>query len=152
MGDSRRHEVFAQFLARNFPPKKYQSVLAVADGKGELALHLARSYRVRVIEANPRQEFYRKRVRYTSAWFDTCTPVEEDFIVGMHPDEATSLIIRNAERNGKGWAIVPCCVKGVDAIGVRNADWIRKLKSISTRRIQETFLPIAGKNLVLWAY
>src|SRR5688572_10504200 len=124
MGDSRRHEVFAQFLARNFHPKKYKSVLAVADGKGELALNLSRYYRVRVIEADPRQEFYRKRVRYTAAWFDITTPVEEDFIVGMHPDEATSLIIRNSEHNQKGWAIVPCCVKGVDAIGVRQSDWI----------------------------
>ena len=37
MGDSKRNYVFAQFIFRNFSPKKFKSVLVVADGKGYLA-------------------------------------------------------------------------------------------------------------------
>ena len=90
MGDSRRHEVFGRFVFRQFPRAK--SALVVADGKGELAAYLAKRYRVRVVEAKPRQAVLRKRVNYTRGWFSQYDDVPEDIIVGMHPDEDRSLV------------------------------------------------------------
>lgn len=96
MGDSRRNIEFSKFIFRNF--LKQKSVLIVADGKGYLALALSIKYKVRVIEAKPRQEIKRKRVKYQGGWFDEEFFPEEDFIVGMHPDEATSTIIKVAKK------------------------------------------------------
>ncbi|MHA2279978.1 MAG: hypothetical protein ACXAC5_03755 [Promethearchaeota archaeon] len=152
MGDSKRNYVFAQFIFRNFPPKKFKSVLVVADGKGYLAVLLSKKYRVRVIEAYPRQDILRKKVRYEKGWFSSTTTIEEDFVVGMHPDDATGDIIVAAEKNGKRWSIVPCCVKGIHAHGVGNfSNWIKKLKGLSKREVGITLLPISGKNTVLWS-
>ena len=152
MGDPRRNKIFSEFVFRNFP--KATSVLVVADGKGELATFLSRKYKVHVIEAKPRQETLRKRVFYQKGWFTDNILVEEDIIVGMHPDEATAAIIRAAVRNNKKWAVVPCCLKGLDAHGVPNfSAWKRKLRRIDTRarEVRETCLPFNGKNTVLWS-
>lgn len=152
MGDPRRNIIFAEFIRRNFPPKKYGSVLVVADGHGELALELSRHYRVRVIEDKPRQTDRRKRVRYMAGWFTGNTPIVEDFIVGMHPDEATAPIVQAARRNSKPFAVVPCCIKGgMETHGVRNfTHWINKLRSLAGREVSETRLRMNGKNIVLW--
>lgn len=152
MGDSRRNEEFAKFIFRQFPPKKYRSVLVVADGKAELARYLSAKYKVRVVENKPRQKHKRKHLIYTKGWFTSSSEVLEDFVVGMHPDEATAEIIKAAERNNKRWSVVPCCIKGIEAHGVKNfKGWLRKLKSLSKRDPMETLLPIGGKNTVLWS-
>lgn len=149
MGDSRRNVEFAKFIRRQFP--KAESVLVVADGKGELANELAKKYKkVRVIEAKPRQTKKRKRVRYHKGWFSYTDEVEEDIIVGMHPDEATADIIKAAKNNNKKFAVVPCCLKGLEAHGVNGFnEWVKKLERIAgTCRM--TRLPIYGKNVVIW--
>lgn len=153
MGDPKRNIIFANFIKRNFSPKKYSSVLVIADGKGELALELSGSYKVRVIEAKPRQIDRRKRVKYTSGWFTESTPVEQDFIVGMHPDEATGAIILAARRNNKHFAVVPCCIKGgLETHGVSSfTAWINKLRSLAGRYVNQTTLGFSGKNTVLWS-
>jgi len=148
MGDSRRHEVFGRFVFRQFPRAK--SALVVADGKGELAAYLAKRYRVRVVEAKPRQAVLRKRVNYTRGWFSQYDDVPEDIIVGMHPDEATSEIVRAAVRLHKRWAVVPCCLKGIDAHGVHGFQaWVKKLMAIGWP-CRQTRLKISGKNVVIW--
>jgi hypothetical protein len=148
MGDARRNEVFAKFIFHNFPRAK--TCLVVADGKGELALLLSRRYKIRVVENKPRQVTKRKRIKYTKGWFTWTSPVYEDFIVGMHPDEATGEIIRAAVRNKKKWAIVPCCIKGDVAHGIRGfPQWLKKLKSLA-RNYNETRLKFNGKNTVIW--
>ena len=150
MGDKNRHIRFAEFIIGKFPPKQYKSVLVVADGKGDLAIELAKHYTTRVIENNPRNKFFvGASFKYEKGWFDFTTPVPEDFIVGMHPDEATGQIVRN--RDNKPYAIVPCCLKGIDAMGISNfTNWIKKLKSLSRREVFEDMIRIGGKNRVLY--
>lgn len=149
MGAYNRNIEFAKFIKQHFP--KATSCLVVADGKGELATLLSSKYHVRVVENKPRQETYRKRVKYTKGWFDRSQPINEDIVVGMHPDEATAEIIVGAEGHGKKWAVVPCCLKGPDAYGIRGfQNWVAKLKSLSKGDVLETTLPFEGKNTVLW--
>jgi len=150
MGDPKRNEVFASFIRRNFP--KAETALVVADGHGLLARKLAnKKFKVRVIENNPRFAGRRhKRIQYEKGWFTRNTSVVEDVVVGMHPDEATAEIILAAESAKKGWAVVPCCLKGVEASGVHNfAGWLRKLASLAPCR--STHLKMTGKNTVLWS-
>ncbi len=149
MGAQDRNVVFAKFVKSHFP--KAESCLVIADGKGELATLLSSKYKIRVIENKPRQKFWRKKVQYTKGWFDRNHQIEEDIVVGMHPDEATAEIIVGAEANGKKWAIVPCCIKGLDAHGVNGfRNWVKKLKSLSKGEVIESTLPFNGKNTVLW--
>lgn len=152
MGDLRRNEIFAHFIRMQFSPKKFPSVLVVADGKGELAQYLSKWYRrVRVIENQPRQIFLRKKVTYTKGYFTSLTPVEESFIVAMHPDEATSEVVKSGKYNSLRWAIVPCCVKGTDTHGIHNyRDWLIKLAKLAHMQTKTTQLPFNGKNTVLW--
>jgi hypothetical protein len=134
MGSPARHKVFSDFLRKQFGGK-VNSVLVVADGKGHLAVELAKWIpTVRVIEAKPRQEVRRKRIRYQRGWFDRNSEVGEDLVVGMHPDEATSEIVRAAVRNKKRWAVVPCCIMGPDALLVTG------------------YQKMSGKNVVIWGY
>jgi hypothetical protein len=148
VGDPKRNEAFAKLIFREFPNCK--TCLVVADGKGHLAALLAKKYRVRVIENKPRQVLTRKRVKYQSGWFEASTPLTEDLIVGMHPDDATAPIIKAAVRNKKKWAVVPCCIMGLEAHGVSGfTAWIKKLRSFAPNSRTET-LPIGGKSLVLW--
>lgn len=153
MGDERRNEKFAIFISKQFP--KAKKVLVVADGKGILARKLAnKGLGVVVVENKPRFEGrIHPSISYKKGWFtrDTPIPSEVDIIVGMHPDEATAEIVLAAERNKKHWAIVPCCVKGIEANGISGyREWIAKLKKLCVYRCKEYMLGIQGKNLVLY--
>jgi len=152
MGDPNRNSVFTRFINKNFPYAK--SILVVADGKGELARKLAnKGYMIRVIENKPRfVGRTHKNIHYCKGWFDRNTIIEEELIVGMHPDEATSEIIRAAEKQNISWAVVPCCTKGKDANGIRNYNgWITKLKQIGNN-CNQTLLKISGKNIILYKH
>lgn len=93
MGDSRRNEVFAKFIKRNFPHAN--SVMVVADGKGKLARKLSiAGYHVHIVEIRERPPHLRsRRTRFTRAEFTRNFDVDTDIIVGMHPDEATAEIV-----------------------------------------------------------
>jgi len=150
MGDSRRAEIFARWISRNFPHVK--SILCVADGRGELARRLAnKKYLVRVIEYRPRFEGRaHKRIQYQKGWFSEDTEIHEDLVVGMHPDEATAPIILAAKKSKKPWAVVPCCIKGPCSDGVGSfKGWVARLKSLDYP-VHDTMLKMNGKNTVLY--
>ena len=154
MGDSARNEVFASFVKRNWP--KVERVLVVADGRGELARKLAnKGFRVRIIEAQPRfVGRLHTRIEYEKGWFTRDTPVPEELIVGMHPDDATGEIVLAARNNGLPWAVVPCCIRGPEANGVDGyTAWLKKLMALDRTEGEEplqTQLPMTGKSIVLW--
>jgi len=151
MGDTRRHEIFTRFINRTFPWAK--EVLIIADGKAQIARKLAdRGIKVRVIEADSRYAGQpHPLVTYEEGWFDRDTPVHEQLIIGMHPDEATAEIILAANKNGIPFAVVPCCVLGREAEGVRKNffAWVKKLKRLAGE-CHEKELNMGGKNLVLY--
>jgi hypothetical protein len=159
MGDNKRNEVFARFIVKHYP--KVRSVLVVADGNGELSAKLGvKGLKVRMIEAKPRNLKKHRNVQVQKGWFCESTKVTEDLVVGMHPDEATIEIVLCARKNGKPFAVVPCCAKvmpgrekykkGIN-VGSRKR-WINKLRDIAgASQCQESVLPIQGANTVLWS-
>ena len=153
MGDENRAAIFTEFIRKQFP--KVQTVCCVADGKGHLARKLAnKGFRVIVYEPKPRFEGSpHKLICYYKKEFSRDTDVQADLIVGMHPDEATAEILLSAKRQGKPWAIVPCCIKGVEAIGVPSKFdvWVAKLKKLADYKCQEYVLKMNGKNLCLYS-
>lgn len=162
MGDSRRFEVLADWVERNFPPKRYARVADVAGGQGYLSVELLqRRYRPTVID--PRKmalskrdrkvyrrgclgTFGRKRVEYTEDM-----SMDYDLVIGLHPDEATEAIARSAAYAKV--VLVPCCRywKGMEShyaegmVACIIAVW-KKMKIPWSY----TTLKMSGKNVVLW--
>ena len=153
MGDSRRSTLFAQFICKQFP--KAKTVLCVADGKGHLARALAnKKLTVTAIENKPRFAGRKhKRITYKRGLFGRHTPISEDVVVGMHPDEATCEIVLAAHNQHKPFAVVPCCIKGNPKIrsGVFGyMDWLKKIKTLCNGGCQEFQLHMNGKNIVVF--
>ena len=153
MGDPNRNLIFATFIRRQYP--KAKSVLVIADGKGELSRKLAnKGFSVHTIEAKPRFEGKKHtHIEYKRGWFeaDKVIKIEEDVIVGMHPDEATGEIVHAALKFHKPFAIIPCCVKGKESRGLARGDyiqWINKLRLIGKCQIKA--LRFSGRNIVLF--
>ena len=107
MGDSRRFVEFAQLIARQFPVSMYR---LVADVTGELNLELSRfGYHVVSFDGQRRKNARRVNIRWRL--FDQSIKDEFDLVVGMHPDEATDVIIAEAAKRKVPFAVVPCCVR-----------------------------------------
>ncbi len=90
-----------------------------------------------------------------------------DLIVGLHPDQATEPIVDAALRTGVPFAIVPCCVfaserprtlrteGGRDMPVVAYGEFVEYLQQKATaagRSCRLAFLPLRGKNRVLYAH
>jgi hypothetical protein len=152
MGDDKRGPLFARLIVRQFP--KAERILVVADGRGQVARSLANKKRsCIVIEKEPRWEGpEHKRVRYLSGIFSAeYSKLDVDLIVGMHPDEATAEIIKYADKYNLPFAVCPCCIKGIDAVGVRKyQDWLNRLKTLAPHHNSYWLcLHMEGKNDVL---
>jgi len=154
VGDENRGQVFALWIVRNFPRAK--NILDIAGGKGQVARKLANKGKsVHVIDAKPRFEGRNHPlISYQRGWFTEDTEVDvPDLIVGMHPDEATGEIIRYATKHRIPFAVVPCCVKGRDAVNISKfSEWKRKLSRMAKFKGFEVFeglLKMRGKNTVL---
>jgi hypothetical protein len=151
VGDPNRNAVFAAWVRRTFAHAR--SALVVADGNCLLAHHLARKtrpMRVRVVEARLRSTTMRKGVLYEHGWFTPDSPVREDVVLGMHPDDATAAIILAAEAAGTSWAVVPCCVRGPESHGIGSYEhWLNRLESLAPD-VQRSSLAMGGRCVVLW--
>jgi hypothetical protein len=153
MGDSRRFDLFADFIGRNF---RCDSVMAeVASGNGKLHGALRKrgfseitSWDKRARNAGPRRMF-----RY--GYFDhRNAPRGYELVVGMHPDNATDEIVSYATKHRVPFCICPCCVlpSAVPYQGYRYAHWIDHLIGLAERakfRTVTTTLPMSGRNIVI---
>lgn len=155
MGDPRRFDVFAEFLSRNFP--KESRVADVAGGKGYLQSALRERGFDSVITYDKRRgRKDRPKMRYHYGFFDENTKGDFDLLVGMHPDEATDVIIREAAKRKANFAIVPCCVKPTVSgyWGNHNMhDWNSHLIRYATTlgaSLRQTELRINGRRLVIY--
>ncbi len=152
MGDVRRHDVFAAFLHRQYAGRGVKRIACVADGNGALAKRLATfGFETTIYEVRPRKVYLPPGVNWISGFFTRETPVREDAIVGMHPDEATGEIVIAARKLRIPFAVCPCCVLGPESIGVGSeSGWLNKLKRLAAGRAHHTQLAINGKRDVLY--
>jgi hypothetical protein len=79
--------------------------------------------------------------------------LKDDFslLVGLHPDEATDVIITEAARRKIPFVICPCCEKPTDTTfwGGKWVDHLTKYAEKLGFQVTKTQLPIVGKNVVL---
>jgi len=156
MGDSRRFDLFAKVVANNFPPAKFRKVADVAGGKGYLGIALReRGYGQVTLFDKRRQHVRVKGIDFRYQYFGPGIKDDFDILVGMHPDEATDVIITEAARRKIPFAVCPCCVKPTAKpfFGQYTyTNWIEHLKRLAIQlgfKLMETVLPMNGKNIVL---
>jgi hypothetical protein len=162
-GDPRRFEALAQFIAERFPRPGTQTVLDVGGSMGILCYHLARlGYEVTVVDPRRRdvKRHYRKlarrggfhmRMHYVQR---VLLPEDDaDLLVGLHPDEATEWVVRQAVRRGRAFVVVPCCVMPLDGVRRSVEEWHQYLCALAagTHAVRVERLPISGANIVIWA-
>lgn len=153
MGDSRRFQLFAQAVKRNFPPREYCKVADIAGGKGhlQLALREAGYEDVTTFDLRPRRA---KGVTYKNFLFTPETKGSFDLLIAMHPDEATDVTIYAAARMNIPFIICPCCIKPTllpkEAISKRQ--WIHQLRMYAVKNgfsCETLTLPMQGDNVVI---
>ena len=97
--------------------------------------------------------------------------VDSSILIGLHPDQATEIIVDIALKLNKPFAIIPCCVFANDfphrklkrkktgnvennteyeEIQVSSYEQFIEYLCEKDKNIQKTFLPFEGKNLLLY--
>lgn len=147
MGDKRRFELFARFLADRFAGAA--RVYDVAGGQGRLNEALTRLGReVTTFDRKPPK----LPVRYAQRLFTLDEPCACDLVVGLHADGATRVIVEYAAKHGVPFAVVPCCSDN----GMSYRPWVRCLIALAQERglqVEEHELPMEGRARVItgWA-
>lgn len=156
MGDSRRFDLFAAVIQRNFPAFRYKAVADIAGGKGFLQLALRqRGYNVTTFDKRSGYKKKSRKFRYQYRYFDSKIKQPFDLLVGMHPDEATDVIIEEAAKRKIPFVICPCCVKPTTTVffGQHSfSRWVKHLEAYAVKlgfSVTKTKLRMNGKNLVL---
>jgi hypothetical protein len=143
VADKRRFELFAQFVAQQFPEAR--RVFDIAGGMGKLNEALsARGLEVTTFD----KRWKHADVRYAERLFTLEEPCECDAVVGMHPDGATRIIVEYAAKHGVGFAIVPCCSDN----GMPYKPWMRHLAELGTQlglEVAEAALHMQGRSRVI---
>lgn len=155
MGDNRRFSLFASMIAVQFPADKYRRVADVAGGKGYLQVALQEhGYTVTTFDRRNRRAV-RYGPNYQYRYFGPGVRDEFDLLVGLHPDEATDVIIVEAARRRLPFAVCPCCVMPNQIAFWEHANyknWIAHLTREATRRgftVDELQLRMSGRSRVL---
>lgn len=161
MGDPRRFDLFGRLIVELFPPNQYRRVADIAGGKGYLQTNLReRGYDVTTYDERQGRRDRPGRFQYRYQLFGSHVKEDYDLLVGMHPDEATDVIINEAAKRKIPFAVVPCCVRPIVLQSVFRdkhsyTNWIVQLKALAERNgyeVKEKKLKMMGKSLVLYGW
>lgn len=161
MGDKRRFDLFARFIARLVPPSRRRTVRVadVAAGKGALSFALREHgfHHVTAFEPSPRRGGQVARLGMQVREFTPTLARGFDLLVGMHPDAATDCILSGGALAGAMVIVCPCCVRpnawtywGSTS---SHRDWHKHLVSKSAENglaLEVGELPITGANTIMW--
>jgi hypothetical protein len=150
MGDSARHRVFADYITTRWPDRNLR-IADVAGGHGSLNAELYRRGYQRVTTFDKRRGRWTERRHYRYGLFSVPDAADFDLLVGMHPDEATDVILAASAAHHVPAVVVPCCPRPTiwDYTGRGQDEWIAHLRKHSGA--QEDLLPIRGANRMLVA-
>jgi hypothetical protein len=150
MGDSARHRVFADYITTRWPDRNLH-IADVAGGHGSLNAELYRRGYQQVITFDKRRGRWTERKHYRYGLFAVPDAAEFDLLVGMHPDEATDVILAASNTHHVPAVVVPCCPRPTvwGYTGRSQDEWISHLRHRSGAH--EDLLPMKGANRVLVA-
>lgn len=157
MGDDRRFQVFADMIEKQFSVSIYKRIADIAGGKGYLQVAL-RKKGYDVITFDKRKKEKRAQVndlKFQYRFFSSEIKDQFDLLAGMHPDEATDVIIVEAIRRKIPFIVVPCCVKPYATVlfnRYKYPIWMNHLKNIAIKAgydVNELHLKISGKNTAI---
>ncbi len=156
MGDKRRFYELAKFIKNNFPDENLK-IADIASGKGYLQVALREQGYKHVISYDKRSKNTVNKKKYKQVYrlFSNKETTEFNLLVGLHPDEATDVIITEAARRKISFVIVPCCTKTtVTTFWGHNsyANWMKHLEDYAKLlkfNITTTRIPISGRNVVM---
>lgn len=157
MGDKKRFDLFVKAISKRFP--SWMRVADIAGGKGYLQLALKEQGFKDVItfDCKPRKNRVRVHgVKFCWRKFDHNIETEFDLLVGMHPDEATDVIIYEAAKRRIPFGIVPCCIMPTRLLfwDKRNyRGWVKALTKMAETQnfeVEKYQLRMNGKNLALF--
>jgi len=155
MGDSKRFTLFAQYIFKNFPIQKYTRIADIAGGKGYLQKELCKLGYIVTTYDKRHHHIKDSFLKFKYKYFDKNIKEEYDLLIGLHPDEATDVIITEAYNRKIPFVIVPCCTLPTITKykGSSNYNsWILQLKTYAKKLgfiVEEYQLKISGKNIVL---
>jgi len=152
MGDSRRFKEFGSLILRLFPNRSTR-IADIGGGYGHLNSYLKDKGYQSVITIDDRNNRLRN-ISYKKGWLTDQNPENFDLLVGLHCDEATDVIIREAGKLRLPFIIVPCCIKPTEYsfFGKGFLDWLHHLECKAEQlgfTTQRYYLPIKGKNTVI---
>lgn len=153
MGDRRRFDLFADFIARNF--NTGLNVADVASGNGKLHGALTHRGFDNIVSWDKRQRNAGPRRMFKYGYFDCRNaPRGYELVVGMHPDAGSDHIVGYAAKHRVPFAICPCCVlpSAFPYQGCKYDHWIEHLERLAGNarmRTAVTTLPMTGRNIVI---
>lgn len=153
MGDSRRFDLFAKLTDKHI--YRETAIVDVASGKGYLQAALRQRGFSNITSWDKRKKNGKNRKGHRYGWFNWKCKEEYGAVLAMHPDEATDHAILYAGKHKVPALVCPCCVKS-DAVVFWGKhtfkEWVKHLKRLADNNglsVQEEYLPMVGKNLVL---
>lgn len=154
MGDPRRFHMMAEAVAEIWPDQNIRYA-DIAAGKGYLRSALYQlGYQNGICFDKRPNKAGRKHYQYR--YFDRHVRNEFDLLLGMHPDEATDIIITEAARRQIPFVIVPCCAyPTVSTFWGSQRDykgWMHHIACYAERLgfdLKEQHLRISGRNTML---
>lgn len=157
MGDKRRFNVLADFIAERVP--RMARIADIAAGKGHLSLALRERGFLNVVAFEPAPRGATSAVAHLplrAQPFDMDDAQDFDVLVGLHPDQATEEIVCGAGRHDVRMFLLPCCIKPTRSVMWQphnSRGWIEHLLLLAHKhglRPERTSLPINGRNVLLW--
>lgn len=166
MGDPQRFDALASFIEARVSDKNAR-IADVAAGKGHLSSVLKRrGYKcITAFEPYPRQKLNGVQLKVCKFTNGNCF----DIIIGMHPDQATDVILDEACKSKVAVILAPCCAlpnrwrfevfqRHQQGIPPSRQDinyhrWLKHLVAESKNRsllLKRATLPISGRNVVLY--
>lgn len=156
MSSPRRFEITAINISKQFPNREI-CIADIAGGKGYLNLALKEIGYNNVISFDKRsRHVHKNKINFQYRLFNIDMAKDFDLLVGLHPDEATDLIIKAGSIYKKSFFIVPCCIMPNTVQfwdKYKFPVWIEHLKKYSIKlgynNIQEIQLKFDGRNIAL---
>lgn len=158
MSDNGRFREFSQIITKEFPDRK-RSIADIAGGKGKLAFVLRRDFGYNNVTTfdKEKRRIRMKGVNYRHKEFIPRDGKRFDLLVGLHPDEATDLIIYTAGKWKVPFIVCPCCPKPnvtnvSEKVSLNYNGWVRHLETFAQRcgfYTRKRKIDIDGKNIVL---